>query len=98
MKAVLYLASSLLRPLNAAGYVPRFGVLRRYTILDKRIFGRNKSVTPSSTLYRFPSTQPIQALSMTTRSAWPSHRVVHVDSRATEVYHMSSSDGGLGFG
>ncbi|KAL3132467.1 hypothetical protein ABBQ32_009017 [Trebouxia sp. C0010 RCD-2024] len=85
MKAVAYLAGVLLRPVDA-----RLGALNRYTSLTSRLAGHFRRST--STLTSFSSrSEATEGLSMRSFSAWPNHRVVQVDSRNTEVYHMSSN-------
>ena len=98
MNAGAIIAAKVLRPLRSLSGDP-------FLRADFRIVRRRRSrplaaqgpdgYQPSSTLSSSSwscSSQAIQ-LAMRSSTAWPSHRVVSVDSQATEVYYMSSSKG-----
>ena len=87
MKAVAYLASALLRPIDA-----RVGALNPFTSCKSRSAG-NVSRCASTLIKTSSRSQATERLNMRSPLAWPNHRVVQVDSRNTEVYHMNSTGG-----
>ena len=96
MKVAANLARQSLRPLQRLSGDP-------FPRADSRIASRRRplgaqglevyqSAITHCSCHRYRCVQAIQ-LAMQFSTAWPTHRVVSVDSQLTETYHMSSSDG-----